>query len=47
MNRNLKNIYFFLAILLTASGMTGCAVGPKYKRPTVDVPVTYRDATAD
>ena len=27
--------------------MIGCAVGPNYKRPTVDVPVTYRDATTD
>ena len=23
----------------------GCAVGPNYKRPTVDVPVTYRDVS--
>ena len=25
----------------------GCTVGPNYKRPTVDVPVTYRDASAE
>jgi multidrug efflux system outer membrane protein len=40
-----KNTHFSLGILLAISGMIGCAVGPKYKRPTVDVPVTYRDAT--
>lgn len=31
-----------LVVLLTA----GCAVGPNYKRPSVDVPGTYRGATA-
>jgi len=30
-----------LVVLLTA----GCAVGPNYKRPSVDVPGTYRGAT--
>jgi multidrug efflux system outer membrane protein len=25
--------------------LTGCAVGPNYKRPTVDVPTTYRGAS--
>ena len=33
-----KVICFFLAILFT----TGCAVGPNYKRPKVDVPGEYR-----
>ena len=28
-------------------GLTACAVGPNYKRPTVDVPVTYRQAPPD
>ncbi len=32
------------ALLLSLVGLMGCAVGPNYKRPTVDVPVTYRDA---
>jgi multidrug efflux system outer membrane protein len=27
--------------------LAGCAVGPNYKRPRVDVPVTYRGATSD
>jgi multidrug efflux system outer membrane protein len=27
--------------------LTGCAVGPNYKRPAVNVPVVYRDASAD
>src|SRR5579872_3058247 len=36
------------ALLLSLVGLMGCAVGPNYKRPTVDVPVTYRDtAPAD
>lgn len=26
---------------------SGCAVGPNYKRPTVDVPVTYREAATE
>lgn len=46
MNR-LRSSYFSLGILLAITGMVGCAVGPNYKRPTVDVPVTYREATAD
>jgi outer membrane protein, multidrug efflux system len=43
----LKSSYFSLGILLVMTGMIGCAVGPNYRRPTVDVPVTYRGATAD
>ncbi len=43
----LKNAYLSLSMLLAMTGMIGCAVGPSYRRPTVDVPVTYRDATAD
>jgi len=34
-----------LAVLFTAGlFLTGCAVGPNYKRPNVDVPVAYRGA---
>jgi multidrug efflux system outer membrane protein len=29
------------------TGLTGCAVGPNYKRPAVDVPGTYRGAGSD
>ncbi len=47
MNLTLKNAYLSLGILLAMTGLTGCAVGPNYKRPTVDVPVTYRGATPD
>jgi outer membrane protein, multidrug efflux system len=47
MNRILKSTYFSLGILLAMIALTGCAVGPNYRRPTVDVPVTYRGATAD
>ncbi|HVR26267.1 MAG TPA: efflux transporter outer membrane subunit [Candidatus Polarisedimenticolia bacterium] len=45
MIRTLRSTYFSLALLLTMAGLTGCAVGPHYKRPTVDVPGTYREST--
>jgi outer membrane protein, multidrug efflux system len=35
----------FLTLVLGVAGLTGCAVGPNYKRPTVNVPVTYREST--
>src|ERR1019366_4434747 len=37
-----------LPVLFCAAGLvlTGCAVGPNYKRPSVDIPATYR-GTAD
>jgi outer membrane protein, multidrug efflux system len=47
MSFNFKRTYFSLGLLLASTGLIGCAVGPNYKRPTVDVPVTYRSATAD
>src|ERR1700739_3839811 len=47
MRFNLMNrSHFSLCVLLAIVGLTGCAVGPNYRRPTVDVPVTYRGATA-
>jgi outer membrane protein, multidrug efflux system len=33
--------------LLLAFALTGCTVGPNYKRPTVTAPPTFRDAPAD
>ena len=48
MNITLRNAHLvFLAVLLGVAGLTGCAVGPNYKRPTVNVPATYRGATPD
>jgi outer membrane protein, multidrug efflux system len=46
MNRHfLTNRTAFLVLLLFATlVLAGCAVGPNYKRPTVNVPVTYRGA---
>src|SRR5271157_276996 len=38
--------FSLIALLVLIAGLTGCAVGPKYKRPAVDVPGTYRGATA-
>jgi outer membrane protein, multidrug efflux system len=37
--------YLSPLLLLAVAGLVGCAVGPNYKRPTVDVPVTYRGST--
>jgi multidrug efflux system outer membrane protein len=36
-----------IALLSTALLLSGCAVGPNYKRPTVAVPTTYRSAVPD
>jgi len=38
--------FSFIAFLVLIAGLTGCTVGPHYKRPAVDVPGTYRGATA-
>jgi multidrug efflux system outer membrane protein len=37
------SLFVFLVFI---AGLTGCAVGPHYKRPAVDVPGMYRGATA-
>jgi outer membrane protein, multidrug efflux system len=37
--------FLFLTLFVAMAGLTGCAVGPNYKRPTVNVPVTYREST--
>jgi multidrug efflux system outer membrane protein len=34
-------------LLLSVLVWSGCAVGPNYKRPTVNVPVTYRDGSTE
>ena len=48
MNRIVSRPYIRLAGLALAIASTiGCAVGPNYKRPSVDVPVTYRGAQAE
>ena len=36
-----------LCIAIALMLLTGCAVGPKYKRPAVDVPGTYRGPSPD
>jgi outer membrane protein, multidrug efflux system len=45
MSRPLVRSYLSLGLLLAVSGLAGCAVGPNYKRPAVDVPATYRGPT--
>jgi multidrug efflux system outer membrane protein len=48
MIRTLRHTHFlFFTLFLGMAGLTGCAVGPNYKRPTVNVPVTYRESSAD
>jgi outer membrane protein, multidrug efflux system len=37
----------FLAVLLTFTFLTGCTVGPNYRKPIVKVPDTYRGASED
>jgi multidrug efflux system outer membrane protein len=41
--RILHNRSALIPFLLILLGMTGCAVGPNYKRPPVNVPTVYRD----
>jgi outer membrane protein, multidrug efflux system len=50
MNRHIRYSFHGLRILLLGMPLllAGCAVGPNYKRPTADVPGTYRgSATAE
>src|SRR5260370_23446356 len=48
MNRDLRKRTTFLFLMLLATlVLSGCAVGPNYKRPRVSVPVTYRGTTAE
>jgi multidrug efflux system outer membrane protein len=49
MNSHVRQGHYGSLILLlgVALLLTGCAVGPNYKRPTVNVPVTYRASTPD
>ena len=46
MSQNRRRLYLVPVLLLAAGGLVSCAVGPNYKRPTVDVPVTFRGETA-
>jgi len=47
MNRTPHLSLSFVGLLLLSASLVGCAVGPNYKRPAVDVPVTYREATSE
>jgi multidrug efflux system outer membrane protein len=47
MTHTLKRISFSVSLGLAVAGLIGCAVGPNYKRPAVDVPGMYRGSTAD
>ncbi|HVM91315.1 MAG TPA: efflux transporter outer membrane subunit [Terriglobales bacterium] len=48
MHLSLNRSFITLAALTMALATSiGCAVGPNYKRPSVDVPVTYRDIPAE
>lgn len=47
MSSSLKSYYYTIALALAIAVLAGCAVGPKYKRPTVNVPDTYRAPAAE
>ena len=47
MIQTLKRISLPLASVLAIAGLTGCAVGPNYRRPAVEVPGMYRGSTTD
>lgn len=42
-----RNYPVVLLLLVAVAGLVGCAVGPNYKRPRVDVPGAYRGVTSD
>jgi len=42
-----RRINSLMALAFSTVVWSGCAVGPNYKRPSVDVPVTYRDASTE
>lgn len=47
MIRLFRNLRCALPLFLGTLILSGCAVGPNYKKPAVDVPVTYRGPVAD
>ena len=47
MIRSLHNFYYALLLFLGTLVLSGCAVGPNYRRPSVDVPVTYHGPVAN
>src|SRR6202034_1248553 len=47
MTQSLKRVSPSVALVVALAVLTGCAVGPNYKRPAVDVPGMYRGSTAD
>jgi outer membrane protein, multidrug efflux system len=46
-NRYLSCVALLVATVVAMTSLIGCAVGPNYKRPSVDVPVTYRGANTE
>lgn len=42
-----RRLIKFLPIFLATISLTGCTVGPNYKRPTVDIPASYRAPAPD
>ncbi len=48
MSHILRRTYIaFVALVLSVMGLAGCTVGPNYKRPSVDVPGSYRGVAPD
>jgi outer membrane protein, multidrug efflux system len=46
-NKTPRSYLAFAGFVFLTLSLVGCAVGPNYKRPTVDVPATYREATGE
>ncbi len=46
-NMTRRKTGFLSMLVLSVLVWSGCAVGPNYKHPAVDVPVTYRDASTE
>src|SRR3954470_3611952 len=42
-----RSFAFWIFILALAVVLTGCTVGPNYKRPVVNVPTVYRQPAED
>src|ERR1700733_3179722 len=47
LTQSLKRVSPSVALVVALAVLTGCAVGPNYKRPAVDVPGMHRGSTTD
>jgi multidrug efflux system outer membrane protein len=47
MSHSVSHYFHLIGLVLGLSALTGCTVGPNYKRPSLDVPGTYRGVAPD